>query len=80
MNEEEPNPPPRQEIAIPVENIVIPLFFILCLAVAYFGLRAALGGRWALWLFAPIGLLIPILLVGIGNLIMGLSARLKKEK
>ena len=80
MKEEEPKNPPRREIAIPVENILLPIFFLLCLAVAYFLLRGAFGRKAALWLFAPVGLLLPVLIVGTGNLIMGLSARLKRDK
>ena len=80
MKEEEPKIPPRREIEVPVENFLFPLFFALCFSAAYFLLRGAFGGKLALWLFAPTGLLLLVLLVGTGNLIMGLSERLKREK
>ena len=79
MSEEPPERPPRREIVIPVENILIPLFFMLCLSVAYFILRVTVGRKLALWLFAPAGFFLPVLIVNIGNAIIGIAAALKRK-
>lgn len=80
MSEEPPQNAPRREFVIPLENILIPLFFILCLSIALFLLRVTVGKKLALWLFVPVGFSIPVLIVGIGNGIANLIARIKERR